>query len=190
VASRELETFSHPDFKINKLTMIKTRPNNSIIFHWVLVIVLIVILIIKIRINVFGFLVMIGLLLLTLIINRTTYLYLEKDKLKIVKKNFLFIPTFSRTIDLDLIETIEIEEYINESFYPSLFFEWALFISFIGGLLFYLPRFKLSITSNQEIEEIEINTRRKEFISIESKLIKDLKDKIVRKKNNWPQQQI
>lgn len=167
--------------------MIKTRPNNSIIFHWILVIILIVILIINIQINVFGFLIMIGLLLLTLILNRTIILYLENNKLKIVKKNFLFIPTFTKVLDLDSIDNIDLEEYINKAFYPSLFFKWELFISFIGGLLFYLPRFKLLISSNQKVEEIEINTSRKDFESFESRLGKDLKDKIQRNKTSWPQ---
>ncbi|MFK5856483.1 MAG: hypothetical protein QM503_10160 [Bacteroidota bacterium] len=161
--------------------MIKTRPNNSIIFHWILVIVLIIILIINIQINVFGFSIIIGLLLLTLIINRTTYICFEKNKLKIIKKNFLFIPTYTKTVELDSIVILELEEYINEISFSRATIELELFISFLGGFFFYLPRFKLSINSNQKIEEIEINTSRKEISVLELKLKHELKNRFQRK---------
>jgi len=128
---------------------------------------------------------MIGLLTLTLIFNRTTFINFDKSILTIQKRNFLLIQTFKQKIDIMKIDKFEIEEFINESFFPGDIssFGSGHLVGLFTGLYFYLPRFKIIISEGDIIRDIEINTGRKDFKVLESKLKEILKKKLVRIEN-------
>ncbi len=151
----------------------RTGVSTKIIFHWMLVILITGSLLYYIEINTKGFLIIIGLLLLTLILNRTTYLKLKNGRLIITKKNFLFIPTFKLSVDINKLDNLTIIDYRNsipEDARWFVDFEAVIIVDILTGTYFYKPTNKLIIDLGQNnLVEIEINTQRKRKIRQELK---------------------
>lgn len=160
----------------------KTRPNNKIVMHWIIVTPIIGLLLTFIKINTIGFTILIGLLFLTLVLNRTTYINVKNDFLLITKNHFLFFPTFRFSINLNLIENITImdagadipgTDSVSD-------FDTALLIDLLTGIYFYKPRFKVSILSKQKkLTEIEINTSKSDLLKIKAAIKPTLKDRLI-----------
>ncbi len=155
----------------------KTRPNNKIIFYWILVLTLIGLLFFYIEnkpiLYITG-----SFIVLTLIFNRVSYLKLKTDSLLIAKTSFLIIPTFKFLIKTNDIINLSLIDYkdirINDSRkYAE--FEAVVLIEIITGTLFYKPNYKLIIdlTKNKRVE-FDINSRKKDVL----KIIGDLQKQI------------
>ncbi|MCD4835096.1 MAG: hypothetical protein K8R31_14960 [Bacteroidales bacterium] len=154
----------------------RAEVSTKIIFHWILMILIIGLLAYFIEINTIVFSILISLFLLTLILNRTTYLNLKNGQLIITKKNFLFIPTFKLSIDINKIDKLTIINYRNSiPEYTRRFvdFEAVIIVEILTGTYFYKPTNKLIIDLGQNnLIEIEINVQRKR--KIKQKLKKKL----------------
>ncbi|MDA3952715.1 MAG: hypothetical protein PF485_03645 [Bacteroidales bacterium] len=152
----------------------RTRPNNKIIFHWILVMLVTGLLVYNIEINTICFLILITLFLLTLILNRTTYINIKGGKLIITKKAFLFISTFQLSIDINKIDELTISDCrdnIHEENRLFVDFEAVVIVDILTGTYYYKPTYTLNISSAQNnLTEIEINTQRKDIIKIKQVL--------------------
>ncbi len=150
--------------------------STKIIFHWILVILIIGLLAYFIEMATIVFSILIGLFLLTLILNRTTYLNLKDAQLIITKKNFLFIPTFKLSVDINKLDNLIIIDYRNsipEDACWFMDFEAVIIVEILTGTYFYKPANKLIIDLGQNNPiEIEINTQRKRKIKQELKKIR------------------
>ena len=156
--------------------IIRTRPNNKIIIHCILVTLVIGILIYYIEINTPFLLFLIGFLLLTLLLNRTTYLNLKDGKLIITKTIFLFIPTLQLSIDLNRIDKLTIIDTRNkddEDVRLYVDFEAGIIVDILTGTYFYKPTFTLFVSLEQnKVTEIEINTQKKDMTKFKKELKK------------------
>ena len=156
--------------------IIRTRPNNKIIIHCILVTLVIGILIYYFQINTPFLLFLIGFLLLTLILNRTTYLNLKDGKLIITKTMFLFIPTLQLSIDLNKIDKLTIIDTRNKNdddvrLYVD--FEAGIIVDILTGTYFYKPTFTLFVSLEQnKVTEIEINILKKDMTKFKKELKK------------------
>ncbi len=142
----------------------KTRPNNKIIFHWVLTATMLGLLLFYIE-NKFMLYLISSIIILSLLLNRITYLRINDKSLLIAKTIFLFIPTFKSSINLKDVKKLSLIDYRdieikNSRKYPE--FEAVVVVEAITGTLFYKPDYILEIDllQNKRVE-IEINAHRK-----------------------------
>ncbi|MDA3953373.1 MAG: hypothetical protein PF485_06985 [Bacteroidales bacterium] len=155
----------------------KTRPNNKIIFYWILALTLIGLLFFYIENKPILYITS-SFIVLTLIFNRVSYLKLKADSLLIAQTSFLIFPTFKFLINTNDIINLSLIDYkdirINDSRkYAE--FEAVVVIEIITGTLFYKPNYKLVIdlTQNKRVE-FDINSRKKDVL----KIIGDLQKQI------------
>lgn len=157
--------------------IMKTRPNNKIIFYWILALTLIGLLFFytenKPILYITG-----SFIVITLIFNRVSYLKLKADKLLLTKNSFLFIPTFKFLINTDDITSLSLIDFkhlrINDSRkYAE--FEAVVIVEALTGTLFYKPNYKLiiNLTHNRRVE-LELNSCKKDVL----KIIGDLQKQI------------
>ncbi|MFO7829733.1 MAG: hypothetical protein R6V23_14005 [Bacteroidales bacterium] len=157
--------------------MMKTKPDNKIIIHWILITALLGVLLYYIENK--SILYLTGsLIILSLIFNRITYLKLKADSILITKNNFLFVPTYKFLINLNDITRLSLIDYrdieINNSRKYSEF-EAVVIVEAITGTLFYKPNFILVIDliPNKRVE-FEINADRKSMLKLITVLQKQI----------------
>jgi hypothetical protein len=155
----------------------KTRPNNKIIFYWILALTLIGLLFFYIENKPILYITS-SFIVLTLIFNRVSYLKLKADSLLIAQTSFLIFPTFKFLINTNDIINLSLIDYkdirINDSRkYAE--FEAVVVIEIITGTLFYKPNYKLVIdlTQNKRVE-FDINSRKKDVLKILGDLQKQI----------------
>ena len=146
----------------------RTRINNKIIIHWILVIIISVSLFLFIEINEQLLGILIGLSITTLIFNQTTHLYLKENQFRILKTNFLFFPSFRRSFDLATLREISIVDYNEDELID---FEGAIIPKILTGSFFYEPKYKLNIiTNNKDVIELKVNIEKNDMLKMNREL--------------------
>lgn len=148
--------------------------NVKIMVHWIIVVPIITILIWNISVNIFAFSILLVFFILTLSLNRTSFLQLTHDRLVIVKKNFLFIRTFKKSIEFSEITELNIMDNGPNIIIANPIiggYEDTL-LKLLTGSIFYTPRHQiLAVFKSGQILDIWVNTQKFEM----KKLIKQLK---------------
>ena len=146
--------------------------NVKIIFHWMIVVPIIVLLILNFSVNAFAFSILLVFFILTLGLNRASYLQLTNDRLVIIKKNFLFIKTFEKSLEFKEIQELRILDngpYMPDSFLGNY---GSILLELFAGIVFYAPRHQIrAVYKSGHTEEVWVNTQKFEM----NKLIKQLK---------------
>jgi len=151
--------------------MLKTRPDNKIIIHWILSISVSIILLLFIPNKPVMYL-FVSLINMSLIFNSSSYLKLNRDSLLITKNNFLFIPTQKTLINLSDITNLSLMDYrpfdINNC-RKHVEFEAVVIVEAMTGSLFYKPNYILVIDLLQDKRlEFELNSDTKNVLTIVS----------------------
>ena len=158
--------------------IMRTGINTKIIVHWILVILVTGTLFFFIEFNKGLFGVLIGFSITTLIFNQTTYLYLRENQFMIIKKNFLFLPTYRKMFDLTTIKEISMED--NNAVDLFIDFEGAIIPKILTGSFFYESKYILSIISDQdEVIEIKVNIPERDMTKMKQELRIKLKNKFI-----------
>lgn len=157
--------------------MIKPRPGNKIIFHWIFIMTISGLLLFYTQNRPVTYLI-ISFIVMPLIFNRITYLRLNTHSLKITKTNFLFIPTYKFLINLNDIKGLSVLDYraidINSS-KKNVEFEAVVIIEALTGTLFYKPNYILVIDLKQNKRvEFELNSDKESDLKMIILLQKEL----------------
>ena len=161
--------------------------NVKIMAHWIIVVPIMILLIWNISVNVFAFSILLVFFVLTLSLNRTSFLQLTNDRLVIVKKNFLFISTFRKSIEFSEITELNIMDNGPNIIIadPIIGGYGDTLLKLLTGSIFYTPRHQiLAIFKSGQILDVWVNTQKFEM----NKLITQLKtipnlDKVLKVNN-------
>ena len=152
---------------------LKLGINVKIIFHWMIVVPIIILLILNISTNTFAFSILLVFFILSLGLNRTSYLQLNHERLIIIKKNFLILKTFKKSINFNDLNELSIMDNgpDNISADPVTKSYGDTLLKLLTGYLFYSPRHCIQAASKSgEREDVWVNTQKFEM----NKLIKRL----------------